>query len=102
MSEGSREDQAEATGFPRCRECDDGELVPLSDFGGQGASVTYKAWVGINPSCGFNIKIRNGEVMINEPVGDARAEPRHSRGGPDRGPDRGPGGYGGGGPRSGR
>ena len=73
---------AETTGFPRCRECDEGALVPLSDFGAQGAPVTYKAWVCVNPSCGFNIKIRNGEVIINEPVNDARAEPRQGRGGP--------------------
>jgi hypothetical protein len=31
--------------FPRCRRCGDGELVPLSDFGSQGAAVRYKAWV---------------------------------------------------------
>ena len=48
----------------------------------QGASVQFKAWVCINPQCGFNIKIRNGEVLINEPINDARSEPRHSRGGP--------------------
>ena len=88
MSLGGRGGQAEAGAYPRCRECDDGELVPLSDFGAQGASVLYKAWVCINPRCGFNVKIRNGEVMINEPVGDARAEPRHG--------GRGPGGHGGG------
>ncbi len=69
------------TGFPRCRECGEGDLVPLSDFGAQGASVTYKAWVCTNPECGFNVKIRNGEVLINEPVSDARLEPRHPRGG---------------------
>ena len=67
--------------YPRCRECGDGELVPLSDFGAQGAAVQYKAWVCINPECGFNIKIRNGDVLINEPVNDARSEPRHGRGG---------------------
>ncbi|HEU5318946.1 MAG TPA: hypothetical protein VFX49_22730 [Chloroflexota bacterium] len=83
MSQGTHESQSGGAGsFPRCRECGDGELVPLSDFGGQGASVHYKAWVCINPECGFNIKIRNGEVLINEPVNDARAEPRHGRGGP--------------------
>ena len=95
MSQGG---QTEMSGFPRCRECDEGELVPLSDFGAQGASVTYKAWVCINPRCGFNIKIRNGDVLINEPVSDARAEPRQSRGGPGGGH----GGYGGGGPRPAR
>ncbi len=73
--------QGGATNFPVCRECGEGVLVPLSDFGAQGAPVTYKAWVCINPECGFNVKIRNGEVLINEPVNDARSEPRHPRGG---------------------
>ncbi len=82
MSQGGHAPQAS---FPRCRECGEGDLVPLSDFGAQGAPVTYKAWVCINPECGFNIKIRNGEVLINEPVNDARSEPRHSRGGPGGG-----------------
>lgn len=68
--------------FPRCRECGEGDLVPLSDFGAQGASVMYKAWVCTNPECGFNVKIRNGDVLINEPVNDARSEPRHARGVP--------------------
>ncbi len=31
--------------FPRCRKCSEGDLVPLSDFGSQGASIEYKAWV---------------------------------------------------------
>ncbi len=25
--------------FPRCRKCSEGDLVPLSDFGSQGASI---------------------------------------------------------------
>ncbi|MBI2955544.1 MAG: hypothetical protein HYY30_14610 [Chloroflexi bacterium] len=56
--------------FPRCQKCSGGDLVPLSDFGGQGAPVYFKAWVCTNPECGFNIKIRNGEVFMNEPVGN--------------------------------
>jgi hypothetical protein len=44
--------------------------VPLSDFGSQGAPIHYKAWVCTNPACGFNIKIRNGDVYINEPIND--------------------------------
>ena len=43
-------------------------LVPLSDYGGQAAAVHYKAWVFINPTCGFNIKIRNGDIYLNEPI----------------------------------
>lgn len=55
-------------GWPICKSCDNGNLLPLSDFGGQGAAIHYKAWVCTNPSCGFNIKIRNGDVYVNEPM----------------------------------
>jgi hypothetical protein len=54
--------------FPKCQKCGKGDLVPLSDFGSQGASIEYKAWVCTNPECGYNIKIRNGEVYLNEPI----------------------------------
>ncbi|TAK37076.1 MAG: hypothetical protein EPO21_00535 [Chloroflexota bacterium] len=54
--------------FPKCQKCKTGDLVPLSDFGSQGAPIHYKAWVCTTPSCGFNIKIRNGDVYINEPI----------------------------------
>ena len=54
--------------YPDCRECSDGDLLPLSDFGSQGAPIHYKAWVCSNPSCGCNIKIRNGDVYLNEPI----------------------------------
>ncbi|MBI3968254.1 MAG: hypothetical protein HY329_21670 [Chloroflexi bacterium] len=59
-------------GFPPCRQCHDGELIPLSDFGTQGAAIHYKAWVCTNPKCGFNLKVRGGEVWRNEPIFDAR------------------------------
>ena len=58
----------EQSGWPKCRKCTDGELLPLSDFGSQGAPIHYKAWVCSNPDCGFNIKIRNGDVYLNEPI----------------------------------
>lgn len=58
----------EQTNFPKCRHCNAGDLVPLSDFGSQGAAIRYKAWVCTNPSCGFNLKIRNGDIYINEPI----------------------------------
>jgi hypothetical protein len=45
-------------------------LVPLSDFGAQGAAIHYKAWVCTNPQCGYNLKMRGGEVHRNEPVVD--------------------------------
>ena len=58
----------EAIAFPRCQKCQTGDLVPLSDFGSQGAAIHYKAWVCTNPDCGFNLKIRNGDVYVNEPI----------------------------------
>ncbi|MDA8186789.1 MAG: hypothetical protein M0T85_01420 [Dehalococcoidales bacterium] len=67
--------------FPKCQRCNMGDLVPLSDFGGQGAPIYFKTWVCTNPDCGFNIKIRNGEVFLNEPVADgAMHYPRSPRG----------------------
>jgi len=54
--------------FPKCQKCKNGDLVPLSDFGSQGAAIQYKAWVCTNPECGFNLKIRNGDVYIYEPI----------------------------------
>jgi len=54
--------------LPKCLKCDTGQLVPLSDYGDQGAAVHYKAWVCTNPDCGFNLKIRNGDIYLNEPI----------------------------------
>ena len=62
--------------FPKCQKCSEGDLVPLSDYGGQGASVHYKAWVCTNPDCGFNVKIRNGDIYINEPIMSGAARVR--------------------------
>jgi hypothetical protein len=59
--------------FPKCKKCGLGDLVPLSDFGSQGAAVHFKAWVCTNPDCGFNIKIRNGDVYLNEPINNGVA-----------------------------
>ncbi len=58
----------ENSSFPKCQKCGKGDLVPLSDFGSQGAAIQYKAWVCTNPDCGYNLKIRNGEVYLNEPI----------------------------------
>ena len=58
----------ENSNLPKCQKCNSGDLVRLSDFCSQGAAVHYKAWVCTDPECGFNIKIRNGDVYINEPI----------------------------------
>ena len=66
--------------FPKCQKCGQGDLVPLSDFGNQGAPIHYKAWVCTNPDCGYNLKVRNGEVYLNEPIHSGEL---HVRGRPD-------------------
>ena len=58
----------EVDNFPACKSCPAGVLVPLSDYGRDGAAIHFKAWVCTNPDCGFNIKIRNGDVYLNEPI----------------------------------
>ena len=52
-------------GFPVCLKCGKGVLLPLSDYGRDGASIMYKAWVCSNPECGFSIRIDNGEVSFS-------------------------------------
>jgi hypothetical protein len=49
--------------FPRCRKCGAGDLVP-SD--GSRCLDQFKAWVCTNPNCLYNVKIRNGDIIINE------------------------------------
>ena len=55
---------ADETSFPRCQKCEGGILIPLSDYGRDGAPIRYKAWVCTNPDCGFNIRIDNGEISL--------------------------------------
>jgi len=57
--------------FPQCQKCDKGILLPLSDYGREGASIRYKAWVCNNPECGFNLRIDNGEISIGRTVGQS-------------------------------
>lgn len=52
--------------FPECQKCHNGVLVPLSDYGRDGATIMYKAWVCTNPDCGFNIRIDNGDVSYGQ------------------------------------
>ena len=55
--------------FPKCMKCDSGILIPLSDYGKDGASILFKAWVCTNPECGFNLRIDNGEISIGRSIG---------------------------------
>ena len=52
--------------YPDCKKCNVGLLLPLSDYGRDGASIRYKAWVCHNPECGFSIRIDNGEISLGK------------------------------------
>jgi hypothetical protein len=54
--------------FPKCLRCDAGVLLPLSDYGRDGAPIRFKAWVCSNPECGFNIRIDNGEISFGRGI----------------------------------
>ena len=61
----------EVSGFPRCLKCENAILLPLSDYGRDGAPIRYKAWVCSNPECGFNIRIDNGEITLGRRIGQS-------------------------------
>lgn len=63
---------ADERGFPGCMKCDSGLLLPLSDYGREGATIRYKAWVCSNPGCGFNIRIDNGEITFGRAIGQSQ------------------------------
>ncbi len=55
--------------LPQCKKCSTGFLIPLSDYGRDGATIQFKAWVCTNPECGFNIRIDNGEISYGRTIG---------------------------------
>ena len=54
--------------FPPCQSCNGGLLIPLSDYGREGAPIRYKAWVCTNPECGFHLRIDNGEISVGRGI----------------------------------
>ena len=64
-------DMVEDNGFPQCLKCGNGILLPLSDYGRDGAPIQYKAWVCSHPDCGFNIRIDNGEITLGRQIGQS-------------------------------
>lgn len=54
--------------FARCLRCKEGILLPLSDYGRDGAPIKFKAWACNNPTCGFNIRIDNGEISYGRAI----------------------------------
>ena len=53
---------------PNCQKCDAGKLIPLSDWGPQGAAEMFKAWVCTNPACGFSIRIDQGRLSYGPKI----------------------------------
>ncbi len=54
--------------FPKCQKCNNGVLIPLSDYGQEGSSVLFKAWVCTNPDCGFSLRVDKGEVSYGKKI----------------------------------
>jgi hypothetical protein len=60
--------ESDGVGYPACQACSTGILIPLSDYGRDGAPIRYKAWVCINPECGFHLRIDNGEISVGKGI----------------------------------
>jgi hypothetical protein len=58
--------------LPKCQKCNNGLLIPLSDYGQDGAAVIFKAWACTNPDCGFSLRVDKGEVTYGKKI-----EPKH-------------------------
>ena len=52
--------------YPKCQSCNNGVLIPLSGYGQDGANADYQMWVCSNPSCGFRVRIDNGDVTYGK------------------------------------
>jgi len=52
----------------RCKKCGIGTMLPLSDYGQEGAAIMYKAWVCDCPTCGYNLRIDKGQVPYGDQV----------------------------------
>ena len=61
-------EQREGLAFPPCHSCETGVMLPLSDYGREGAPIRYKAWVCTNPACGYHLRIDNGEISAGNKV----------------------------------
>ena len=52
--------------YPNCLKCQQGVLVPLSDYVRDGPAIHFNAWVCTHTNCGFNIRIANGELSLGK------------------------------------
>src|SRR2546421_10997414 len=77
-SKGGREESMLSETLPlvRCKKCGIGTMLPLSDYGQDGAAILYKAWVCDSPTCGYNLRIDRGQVTYGDLVQPKAQEPR--------------------------
>lgn len=54
--------------LPACQKCSAGVMLPLSDYGPDGASVSYKVWACSSPTCGFSIRVDKGKVTYGKKI----------------------------------
>jgi hypothetical protein len=54
--------------LPKCQKCKVGILIPLSDYGQEGAAVIFKAWACTDPECGFSLRVDKGEVSYGKKI----------------------------------
>ncbi len=70
------DETSDTGGYPLCQRCRQGALVPLSDYGGEGTSLPYKVWVCTLPGCEFSLKLRRGDIILDEPLLDGTTRER--------------------------
>src|SRR5256886_3720764 len=58
----------------RCKKCGIGTMLPLSDYGQDGAAILYKAWVCDSPTCGYNLRIDRGQVRSEEHTSELQSQ----------------------------
>jgi hypothetical protein len=54
--------------LPKCQKCKAGILIPLCDFGQEGAAVIFMAWACTDPECGFSLRVDKGEVSYGKKI----------------------------------
>src|SRR5438128_1303000 len=76
---GGREESMLSESLPlvRCKKCGIGTMLPLSDYGQEGAAILYKAWVCDSPTCGYNLRIDRAQLPYGDlPQPNAPQHPR--------------------------
>ncbi|MBU0501944.1 MAG: hypothetical protein ABIH69_01400 [bacterium] len=62
---------SDCTCYPKCTQCDKGQMVPLSDFSNNSVAIRYKAWACTNRECRMFVVLRGGDVYYGTATADA-------------------------------